>query len=123
MAESLIPPTGFRRGTLVSINSDAENQFLASWVPSTAWMGFTDEVVDGEWRWIDGSLGIWQDPRWFRYPVQTAYVNWFPGEPTGSSRGFAENYGLFNWIGASWNDGTGPEGGVTYPFVVEFVRL
>ncbi len=123
IAESLIPPSGFRRGTLVSINSDAENTFLASWVPSTTWMGFTDEAVDGEWRWIDGSPGIWQDPRRFRYPVQTAYVNWFPGEPAGSSRGFAENYGLFNWIGASWNDGTGPEGGVTYPFMVEFVRL
>jgi hypothetical protein len=123
IAESLIPPTGYRRGNLVSINSAAENQFVTSLVPSATWMGFTDETVDGEWRWIDGSHGVWQDPKKFRNPIQTAYVNWTPGEPTGESRGFAENYGLFHWAGDRWNDGTGPDGGVTFPFVVEFERL
>ena len=123
MAESLTPPTGFRRGTLVSINSDAENQFLASWVPSTTWMGFTDEVVDGEWRWIDGSPGVWQDPAKFRNPVQTTYVNWSPGEPSSNYLNFPENYGLFRWGADKWNDGVGPVGGVPFPFVVEFVQL
>lgn len=123
IAESLIPPTGFRRGTLVSINSAAENQFLASWVPSTSWMGFTDELVDGEWRWIDGSPGVWQDPANFRAPVQTIYVNWAPGEPSRFFMNYPENYGLFRWGSDTWNDGVGPVGGSTFPFVVEFVRL
>jgi hypothetical protein len=123
MAESLIPPTGFRRGTLVSINSDAENQFLASWVPSATWMGFTDEVVDGEWRWIDGSPGVWQDPANFRNPVQTTYVNWSPGEPSSYYLTYPENYGLFRWGSDKWNDGVGPVGGLPFPFVVEFVQL
>ena len=107
----------------MSINSAAENQFLASWVPTTAWMGFTDEIVDGEWRWIDGSPGVWQDPKNFSNPLQTTYVNWAPGEPTGAFAGMPEKYGLFHWGSDTWNDGTGPEGGVPFPFVVEFVHI
>jgi hypothetical protein len=122
LAESLIPPTGFRRGTLVSISSEAENRFLASWVPFTVWMGFTDEVVDGEWRWIDGTPGMWQDPAKFRNPVQTTYVNWAPGEPSSYYLDFPENYGLFRWGAETWNDGVGPVGGLPFPFLVEFVR-
>jgi len=122
IAESLIPPTGFRRGTLVSINSSAESRFLSSWVTATAWMGFTDESVDGEWRWIDGSLGVWRDPNKFGNSAPTIYVNWAPGQPSGEFLGFREKYGVFNWAGSTWNDVAGPESGVGFPFVVEFVR-
>ena len=52
------------------------------------WIGLTDEVSEGQWRWIDGSL--------------PSFTDWYPGEPSGG----IENYAL--WYSAResrrWND-------------------
>lgn len=122
LAESLPPPQGFRSGTLASLTSEAENQFVSSQASGTTWMGFSSEAVDGEWRWIDGSPGVWQDPAVFANPTQTTYANWSFGEPSRSWAGSREMYGLFRWGTFTWNDGEGP-GGLPFPFVVEFVPL
>jgi hypothetical protein len=77
-----VPPPGYKSGHLASIASVAENEFLfgLNYFTGEAWIGFTDEVVEGEWRWIDDTPGVWQDPSTFPTPVQTApYVNWTSG--------------------------------------------
>jgi hypothetical protein len=117
------PPPGFRTGHLVTVSNDAENEFLyqlfSKYGPS--WLGFTDELVEGEWRWIDDTPGIWQDPDNFPNPIQTAYANWNPSslEPNDCCAG--EDYGeLFYFGDRYWNDGAGGSNGVLYPYVVEF---
>ena len=123
------PPVGFQSGQLASIESASENAFLArSFVSGTrtgAWIGFTDEAIEGEWRWLDGTPGIWQDPRNFPSPVQTAYTNWIPGEPNDFAIG--EDYGLFScetgYFPGGWNDGAGPTGGTPFSYIVEYVAV
>jgi hypothetical protein len=123
-AEARTPPDGFMPGTLVCILSGTENQFLTSQFQPAAWMGFTDEAVEGEWRWIDGTPGVWQDPDNFPSPIQTLYVNWMRGEPSNSSDGTPEHYGVKE--GGSlglWNDGVGGPDGSPYPYIVEYAPV
>jgi formylglycine-generating enzyme required for sulfatase activity len=123
------PPSGFQSGQLASIGSAAENAFLAmSFVSGTrtgAWIGFTDEMTEGEWRWLDGTPGIWQDPRNFPSPIQTTYTNWIPGEPNDFATG--EDYGLFSceagYYPGQWNDGDGPSRGTPFSYIVEYVAV
>jgi hypothetical protein len=78
----------------------------------------------------DGAVGhrdvaIWQDPRNFPSPVQTAYTNWIPGEPNDFAIG--EDYGLFScetgYFPGGWNDGAGPTGGTPFSYIVEYVAV
>src|SRR5262245_47952341 len=83
-------------GHLVAVNSQAEQNFLASMFPGTTaeedqyWIGFTDQASEGAFVWTTGE------------PV--SYTNWYPGEPNNGGTG--EDYGLlvpvWNW---KWNDG------------------
>lgn len=107
-AEVSTPPPGFGTGHLVTISGPEEDAFIVSelhdgnWI----WVGFTDEVVEGEWRWIDDTPGIWQDPDNFAHPIQTAWTNWSRSEPNDFG-GRGEDH-LLMWFGGAWNDGTGP---------------
>ena len=110
------PPAGYGPGHLASFSSAAEEAFLDSTFGTTGWIGFTDELVEGEWRWIDATPGIWQNPKDFASPIQTGYVDWAPGEPNGAQH---ENYVVFAWSGIRWNDGSG-DPDVVFPYYVEY---
>jgi hypothetical protein len=84
-------------GHLVTITSAAENTFVFNTWPS-GWIGFTDEVVEGQWRWVTGE------------PV--TYTNWNGGEPNNSNN---EDYAQFV-TGGRWNDLPN----VSLPYVLEF---
>lgn len=84
-------------GHLVTMNSSAENNFVFSTWPS-GWIGFTDEVVEGQWGWVTNE------------PV--TYTNWNPGEPNNAGN---EDYAQFV-SGGRWNDLPN----TSLPYVIEF---
>lgn len=84
-------------GHLVTMNSAAENSFVFQTWPS-GWIGFNDEAVEGQWRWVTSE------------PV--TYTNWNGGEPNNAGN---EDYAQFV-TGGRWNDLPN----VSLPYVIEF---
>ncbi len=74
-------------GHLVSIASDAENQFIASLLQEGGfssgayWIGLRETETEGDWVWDSGE------------PLD--FTNWGPGEPNNSSG--VENRGHLGW--------------------------
>ncbi|SVE13836.1 uncharacterized protein METZ01_LOCUS466690, partial [marine metagenome] len=52
---------------LATITSEEENTFLANAISVTGWIGFTDEEVEGDFRWVTGE--------------DVVYTNWGGNEP------------------------------------------
>ena len=84
-------------GHLVTSTSLAENNFLFSLWPD-GWIGLTDEVTEGTWRWVTGE------------PYSWSY--WNSGEPNNSNN---EDYTQFVG-GGRWNDLPN----MSLPYVLEF---
>ena len=72
-------------GNLVTINNQAEQDWLVGTFGGSEqlWIGFTDEVTEGEFKWVSGET--------------STYTNWFPGEPNNAGN---EDYVGMNFGGA-----------------------
>ncbi len=84
-------------GHLVTVTTAAENNFIFSLWPS-GWIGLTDEVNEGQWRWVTGEPYSWS--------------NWNIGEPNNAGN---EDYVQFVSNG-KWNDLPN----TSLPYVLEF---
>jgi VCBS repeat-containing protein len=94
-------------GYLATVTSSAENAFIfANINPGGEWMwlGGSDAVVEGQWRWTVGpeaGTQFWHDLYFNGGPVGGNYSNWQPGsEPNG---GTGENH-VHMWGDGYWND-------------------
>ena len=85
-------------GHLVTVTTQAENNFIFGLWPS-GWIGLTDEVNEGVWRWVTGEA--------------YSYTSWNPGEPNNAGN---EDYVQFVGSG-KWND---LPNNVNLPYVLEF---
>ncbi len=82
-------------GHLASIHSLAEQNLISAGVAanysatSFVWIGFTDQVTEGNFQWSDGSA--------------VNYTFWNSGEPNDAS---GEDYAVINWntTTGQWND-------------------
>ncbi len=68
-------------GHLAVVTSARENQFLTSILQANetkeAWLGATDEAMEGQWVWIDGSKPRYSD--WHRWKANESEPNDFRG--------------------------------------------
>jgi len=87
-------------GHLVSIGSQAENDFIDNNVGASIWIGITDTNIEGDFQWLTSE------------PV--TYTNWNGGEPnnSGSNEDHTEMY-----TNGKWNDLRGSN---NRRYVVEF---
>ncbi|MBI4718180.1 MAG: IPTL-CTERM sorting domain-containing protein [Planctomycetes bacterium] len=82
-------------GHLVTINDQAENDWIVATFGTDRWIGFTDDGSEGSWHWISGE------------PV--TYTNWQSGQPDnfgtpGNGEDSAHLRAGTPGGGAQWND-------------------
>lgn len=106
-------------GHLVTITSEAENQFVEDLAPdefSSLWIAASDLAAEGTWRWVAGPEAgqvFWLDG------TTTTYANWANGEP--NDVGLGEDYGEMYAASGTWNDIQGPLVQDRRPYVVEYL--
>jgi Ca2+-binding RTX toxin-like protein len=98
-------------GNLVTINNQAEQDWLVTTFGGSEllWIGFTDEVTEGEFKWASGET--------------STYTNWNIGEPNNSYLGqLPENYVHMNWgSSGKWNDIIPLPFGLSYRGIIEII--
>lgn len=99
-------------GYLATITCKEENdavfQYITSQGYSSAYFGYTDEELEGDWKWVTGE--------------ESNYSNWASGEPNGENS--KEDYAMFyyKFTTGKWNDGDfgGSTVGNIHAFICEW---
>ena len=85
------------RGYLATVTSQAENDFIKLKTKGVGWIGASDHLVEGNWRWVTGPEGLEDGGQGRLFwvgtgadyaarvpgsgPVSGQYTNWNAGEP------------------------------------------
>lgn len=78
-------------GYLVTITSEAENNFVNTLTSAQAWIGYTDASSEGNFGWVTGE--------------SDSFTNWRAGEPNNGDGTGEEDWTVINYQGSpKWND-------------------
>ena len=78
-------------GELARIDNAKQDAFVRALAgKSRAFIGLTDRIVEGKFKWEDGTSPV--------------YTNWYPGEPNDLKKIDGEDCVIINWHGEKWND-------------------
>jgi Lectin C-type domain len=83
-------------GFLATLTSAVEQTFVNSLLSGNAWLGASDEAVEGEWRWVTGpeaGTQFWQG-NFTGSVTGGSYANWLSGEPNNAGPGNGDDYML-----------------------------
>ena len=105
-----------RKGYLVTITGDPENEFVRSKTLGLGWIGAMDiNTFTGDWRWVTGPEGLEDSVKGLKFydgyasgtTVSGAYSNWDSSEPNNwnnSGEYVAHMYGPGGSTSGKWND-------------------
>jgi len=109
-------------GHLVTLLTEAENKFvfteLLVGLEDNAWIGATDEEIEGTWRWVTGEV-FWQGDKDGSSP-EGFFANWGTNQPGYPGYAETEDYAHF-WSEepGKWND-ISIGGDFMFPYVIEY---
>lgn len=81
------------QGYLATITTEKENEFIQQKVRGTAWIGASDQSVEGEWRWVSGPEGLEDNGKGRLFWRGTGY----------QAKANPSNYGPVNGAYHNWN--------------------
>lgn len=83
---------------LATIDDAAENQFLAQVAGQDAFIGLSDQKVEGAWRWASGNKLTWCGDSQGQPTGATSFTRWANGEPAMPNCQFATQAGRAYWF-------------------------
>lgn len=108
-------------GYLATITSADENQFIQNTFNppgvTFAWIGASDQAVEGEWRWVVGPESGTQFSSGSTPTAPFFYANW--GGPEPNNAGNNEHHAGINLTNGEWGDGPVNAGNVL-GYIVEY---
>ncbi len=97
-------------GTLANINSAAEQSYLVSIAPGSVYIGASDKLQEGVWRWYNGDTANFQFSNGGT-AVNSVYTSWQNTMPDNVGN---EDYGqMFSGWSYNWNDTTATATGMS----------